>query len=591
MMRKLIGSRGVILVVAVVSVGAAAGGRTDLSLVEAAKDGDAKAIKSLLEKHVDVNAPTVDGTTALHWAVHRNDQATVDQLIRAGANVKVANRFGMVPLSMAAENGNTAIVERLLKAGADPNATLPGGETALMTAARAGDVSVLKVLLVHGANVNAKESTRDQTALMWAAAQGNDDAVKLLVEVGAEVNARSTELKTFHENAYVSGRKNADSPERLPMFTPFLFAVRGGHIKSAEILLDKGANVNDKAPDGTSALHIACINAHWELAGMLVDHGADVNVESPGGTVLHEIADVRAAKTLVKAGGLPPPEGSGTMTAMELVQKVVAHGGNVNARITKPQKVTYGTRPGPQVGLTPLLLTTIPADPEYMRVLLAAGADPKLTTNNHTNFLMMSAGLGLNALLADDQDALTMVKTAIDLGLDVNAQNDDGDTAMHGAAFRNDIPILQYLIDHGAKLDVKNKIGWTPLMEAHWTARGLFNTRPEAEAFLRKAYAAEGLPETVPTREDAIEKLVNSKGGPIISCPSGMTVKAENGGPTVINYPEATATTRRRYAKLKTACSPATGSQFPLGKTIVTCTATDDNNRTDSCTVLMVVQP
>src|SRR5258706_1836713 len=305
---------------------------------------------------------------------------------------------------MAAEIGNAAIVERLIKAGADANKALPGGETPLMTAARAGDVNVVKLLLAHGADANAKESTRDQTACMWPAAQGNTDVAKTRIEVGGDVKARSTEMKASHAQGFVWGRKNIDINERLQMFTAFLFAVRGGHVDAARLLLDAGSDVNDKGPDGTSALHIASINAHWALASMLVDRGADPNAESPGGTALHQIASVRSAKTLVKAGGIPPPVVTGTMTAMDLVMNLVAHGANVNARITKPQKTNYGTRPGTQVGLTPLLLATIPADPEYMRVLLASGADAKLMTNNHTNFLMMSAGLGLNALLGDDED-------------------------------------------------------------------------------------------------------------------------------------------------------------------------------------------
>jgi ankyrin repeat protein len=565
----------------------------EAELINAVKNGDVQSFGVLLAHGINADAPTPDGTTALHWAVHRNDLEMVDQLIRAGANVKAVNRFGVFPLSMAAENANAQVSNRLLKGGADPNMALPGGETPLMTAARAGSVDVLRVLLAHGANPNAKERTRDQTAMMWAAAEGNSEAVKLLIDAGAEVNSRSSEQEAFHENAFVAGRQDADLNNRLAMFTPFLFAVRGGHLEAAQILLRAGANVNDKAPDGTTALHIACINAHWELAAMLLDHGADPNTESPGGTALHIIAHVRAAKTLVKLGGLPPPEGAGSLTAMDLVRQLVAHGARVNARITRPRKVNYGARPGPQVGLTPLLLTTIPADPEYMRALLAAGADPTLTANNHTTFLMMAAGVGLSALLGDDEDAFEMLKTAVELGLDVNAHNDEGDTAMHGAAFRNYIPILQYLIQRGATLDVKNRIGWTPLMEARWNHHGQLNTRPEAEALLRKAYEDRGLPVIVPTREEAIERLVNTRGGPVISCPAGQTVKSERGKATaVITYQEASATTRRANAPAPaTRCTPPSGSEFPIGRTIMTCTATDDFNRSDSCTVLMIVLP
>jgi len=329
-----------------------------------------------------------------------------------------------------------------------------------------------------------------------------------------------------------------------------------------------------------------------EAVRLLLDRGADANVESPGGTALHQIARERSEKILVKTGGAPPPEGSGKLTSMDLVKSLVAHGANVNARITKPMAPTYGSRAGAQVGLTPLLMTTIPADPEYMDALLAAGADPKLMLNNHTTFLMAAAGIGMGSLLGDDEDAFTIVKKAVELGLDVNARNDESDTALHGAVFRAYIPLVQYLIDHGAQIDAKNKIGWTPLWEAHWTGRGLLNTRPDVETLLRKLYEARGLPTSpLPTQEEAIEKLYNSKGGPIISCPASQTVQSAGGKPAVINYPEATATTRRRYGTLQTKCVAPTGSEFPIGATTVTCTATDDNGRTDSCTVIMRVLP
>ena len=573
---------------------AAVGGNTETTsaLIDAVNRGDAATVQKLIAQRVDVNAPATDGSTALHWAVYRNNLALVDRLLDAGADPTLATKFGMRPLALAAENGNAALIERLVKAGADSNRASLGGETALMTAARGADASVLKVLLANGADPNAREKTRDQTPLMWAAAEGNTAAIKVLLEAGADVSARSSELKAFHENDFVAGRLNDNLSERLPMFTPLQFAVRGGHIEATRMLLDAGANVNDPAPNGALPLHIAILNAHWELAAFLVDRGADVDAEAPGGRPLHQIASVRAAKVLVRAGGLPPPEPTGKMTAMQLAKKLIELGANVNARITKPLGQTYGTRPGTQVGLTPLLLTVIPADPEYMRVLLDGGADPTLMTNNRTNFLMMAGGVGLNANLGEDEEALAIVKTAVEeTGLDINAQNQDGDTALHGAAFRGYNPIVEYLAEQGARLDIKNNIGWTPLMEAQWNARGLFNTRPETAKLLRELYEARNLPIELPTREEAIETLVNSKGGPVISCPDAVTVKSPNGGATVINYPEATATDRRRYGRLETVCTPGTGSVFPIGTTTVTCTSTDQNGRKDACAVLMKVEP
>ncbi len=85
-----------------------------------------------------MNAPQVDGMTALHWAAYQDDTETGKLLLDAGANVKAENRYGVTPFSLACQNGNTALVELLLSAGADPNTTLRGGETVLMTAARTG---------------------------------------------------------------------------------------------------------------------------------------------------------------------------------------------------------------------------------------------------------------------------------------------------------------------------------------------------------------------------------------------------------------------------------------------------------------------
>ncbi len=569
----------------------AAGPNDRPPLIQAVKDGDQAATKLLMQRKVDVNAAEADGSTALHWAAYANDLATVDALLKAGASVKATNKFGVSPLAVAAEAGNASLVERFLKAGADPNTTQFGSETVLMTAARTGTADVLRLLLAAGAAPNAKETTHGQTALMWAAAGGHTAAIKVLIEAGAEVKARSSELKAAHENKYVFGRKDADSGEKLPMFTPIMFTALRGHIDAARALLDAGANVNDAGPDGTPLLHIATLNGNWEYAARLLEWGADPKVESNGGTALHHISHVRAAKVLVKTGGIPGPVEGGSMSSLELAKRLVAAGADVNARITKPGEKIYGTRAGTRTGMTPLMLATMPADPQYLRTLLALGADPKMKTNNRTTVLMMAAGLELNSLLGDDEEALEILHILTDLGLDVNDQNDVGDAALHGAAFRDSNAVIEFLVSKGAKLDVKNSIGWTPLMEAAWTGRGLFNTRPGAEKLFRSLYEKAGLPIVVPTRDEAIEKLVDSKGGPIISCPDAVTVKAAGPQGAVINYPEATATSRRRYGTLKTTCTPGTGATFPIGNTVVTCTATDQNNRTDSCALIMKVEP
>jgi ankyrin repeat protein len=425
----------------------------------------------------DVNAPQIDGTTALHLAVNRDDLETVDLLLRSGANVKAANRYGVTPLSLACTNGNGAIVEGLLKAGADPNTTLPGGETALMTAARTGKVEAVKALLSHGAVVDAKESQRGQTAIMWAAAEGNVEAVEALIEAGADFRARLE-----------SG------------FTPLFFAVREGRIGVVRALLKAGAGVNDtiqtshrasKKPGnagslpaaGTSALVLAVANAHYELAAYLLDSGADPNAAMQGWTALHTITWVR------KPGGGdndPAPEGSGSMTSLELVKKLVAKGANLNARMTK--RVSVGLTSLNTMGATPFFLAARTADAQLMRALAALGADTRLPNADNSTPLMAAAGLGTRSPGEDagtESEVVEAMQVALDLGSDLNAVDNNGETAMHGAAYKNLPAAVLFLADKGARIDVwnrQNKFGWTPLTIAEGHRFGNFKPSPDTVA-------------------------------------------------------------------------------------------------------------
>ena len=271
--------RGCLVAALLAMSGAGAAGQ-DLPLIEAVKDGDTAAVRALLDAGGDVNASEVDGTTVLHWAVHRDLVDVTDLLIHAGANVRAVNRYGVAPLSLACLNGSEAMVARLLQAGADPETTQPGGETALMTAARTGNADVVRRLLAHGADVNATEEWKGQTALMWAAAENNAAAVQALIAGGADIAARSQVSPGVAELANRG-------------FTAFTFAARAGAIDAAEELLEAGASVNETLADGTSALVLAVMSARYEMAAFLLDQGADPNAAAQGWTALHQIVWTR----------------------------------------------------------------------------------------------------------------------------------------------------------------------------------------------------------------------------------------------------------------------------------------------------------
>jgi len=429
------------------SMAAFAGTGSDFRLVDAAKNRDHEAVRSLLKQHVDVNTPQADGATALAWAAHWDDVETADLLIRAGANVNAANSYGVTPLSLACTNQNAVMVEKLLKAGADPNG-VPTGTPVLMTAARTGNVDTVKSLLAHGADVNAKESARGQTALMWAVAEKHPEVARMLIDHGADVHLHST-----------SG------------FTPLLFAAQQGEMDSARMLLEAGANVNEAAPEDGSALIVATQSGHEALALFLLEKGADPNAaDAYGITALH----YALLKGLARISGVRPISGAGYLyrpNMPELVKALLARGANPNARIVKfppmPNTRMFKAIDLTPVGATPFLLAAASYDAGIMRMLAAKGADPSLTDQAKNTPLIMAAGFAEGITHAverpqqDDRDALEAVRAAVELGGDVNATNDIGDTAIHGAAYVGANDIVQFLVEKGAKVDAENVYGQT----------------------------------------------------------------------------------------------------------------------------------
>jgi uncharacterized protein len=450
------------------AVGAAAWAATDAPtspLADAVKDGDRAAALALL-KHSDVNAPEADGTTALHWAARQDDGDMADRLIKAGANVKAANRYGVTPLYLACVNGSAPMIAKLLEAGADANSATTEGETALMTVARTGNVDAAKVLLAHGADVNSKEQWRQQTPLMWAVAEAHPEMAQELIAHGADVNARQV---TWNWERQVT-KEPREKWMPLGGFTPLLFAARQGCVECSRVLVKAGADINATNPNGFSAILLAIINSHYDVAAFLLDQGADVNIaDEVGRTPLYAAVDMHT----LPDSNLPwPSELNNQLTSLDLIQVLLAHGASVNAQLKKQQpyrsKVDRGADTMLGTGATPLLRAAKAGDAEVVKVLLAKGADPKLTTKFGMTPVMAAAGLGTKeedttGRKKTEAQAVASIQLCLDAGADVNAIDNQGDTALHGAAQKGDDQVVQFLVDHGAKLDIKDKKGRTPL--------------------------------------------------------------------------------------------------------------------------------
>jgi len=437
--------------------------RADDSLLQAVKAGDSSAVARLLKAKADPNAADPDGTTALEWAAHRNDVDIARLLIRAGAKAATANSYGDSPLSEAATNGSAVMLGELLKAGADANAAASEGEPPLLTAARSGNADAVQTLLQHGADVNAHDGWKGQTALMWAAALNHAAVVKMLVEGGADVNARST-LWPAETPRPANG--NIVSKRPKGGLTALLYASREGSLKAIRELVIAHADLNLTEPDGTSALLMAIINAHYDVAAFLLDSGADPNIaDKYGRTALYAATDMN---TLDISGTRPPPPNTDRLGPFEMMTALLAHGANPNARLKEatPGRSLSDDPDGTlRGGTTPFLRAAKTGDVAAMRLLLKAGADPKLGTQFGTTPLMAAAGVGSDygGIFPPEARSLEAVKLCLELGADVNAVNMNGLTALHGAAARGADQIAQILVEKGARLDVKDKKGRTPL--------------------------------------------------------------------------------------------------------------------------------
>jgi ankyrin repeat protein len=445
------------------------------SVLAAAKEGTTAELAEQLAARGDPNQSDADGTSALHWAVHRGNGESVAKLLGAGAAADAANRYGVRPTYLAAENGDAATLQALLAAGADARAVFGEGETLVMTAARTGSVPAIAALLAAGADVNASEERGGTTALMAAAAENNGDAIAALLAAGADRDAR----------------------EATGELTALGFAVRAGAVDAVRALLEAGADPSATLPDGTSMVVLAALNQNYEAAALLLEHGADPNTAVDGWTALHQIARVRR---WTRGFNLPGPEHRDRLSSLELARMLVAHGAYVNAR-----------QAGREAGTTPFLLATRSLDLQYMHTLLELGADAKLAADDGTTAVMVAAGVGqgqgsAGAAPGSVEEALAALELTLELGAGtVNDVNTRNETPLHGVMYRGgSLELVDFLVAHGATLEsVVNSRGWTALRIADGVALDgiAFIRYPETAAHLRALMRAKGL-EVPPVESD-----------------------------------------------------------------------------------------
>jgi ankyrin repeat protein len=596
-------------------------------VADAAQRGDAAAVQRLLQGKADVNAPQVDGATALHWAVYREDSALVDMLIRAGANVSATNRFDVTPLQMAAIQGHAAILDRLIKAGADPERRGPTGETMLMFAARNGNPAAVQVLLEAGVEVNAREAVRGTTALMWAAEQDNAEVVRRLLAAGADpaaksggaglprnymaprLNQRAVLLSqdrrrraakagiTYEEQLILdqkSGREvggqrglaQALGPDGQPLaqqparrggagnqgqaqqgdqapagpagqggrgrgagvpaaqqpeqtatdtdddndfvvaglvgsggggLTPLVFAAREGGLESARALVEGGAAVNQQTEYGWTPLLTAVNNRNYRLASYLLDNGADPNLANNGGwTPLYLATDNRN----IEGGDYPVPKPD--LDHLEIIQRLLDKGADPNAAVRENTltRTIFTMQWFFEDGATPFIRAAQSSDTVLMKLLLKYGADPKAATANGDTALTAAGGIGWVEGVTYERSAeenLETIRMLLDLGLDPNTANNEGRTPLMGAAMKGRNPVIQLLVDRGARLETRDKGNrdtdkvssaaaghtWQALDYAEGLVRvGVQSAieRPETVAFIRKLMTDRGLPVPPPNR-------------------------------------------------------------------------------------------
>jgi uncharacterized protein len=445
---------------------AAAAAQAADSLLEAAEAGNSAAAITLVDGKADVNAHQDDGTTALHWAAYHDDLPLIRRLLKAGARADVANDYGSTPLAEAAERADPEALKILLEAGANVESPNADGQTALMTVARTDVVAAAKVLVAHGANVNPSETWRGQTALMWASAQSRPAMVQFLIAHGANVNARAT-VRDWPRRVTAEPR-----PQNRPLggLTALLLAAREGCAACAAELIKGHADIELADPEGITPLVMSILNAQFDTAAVLINAGANVNTwDMWGRAPLYSAVDYNTTPR----GGRPDRPSSDKTTALDVIDMLLKRGANpdMQLKLFPPYRSLGQDRGGDgmlTVGTTPLIRAAKAGDSAAIQLLLKHGAKADLPNSLGITPLMAAAGIGSNTIdirarFRNEQKCITSAKLLLAAGVDVNAANNNGQTALHGAAQAGWNGFVQLLAEHGAEIGAKDHFGSTPL--------------------------------------------------------------------------------------------------------------------------------
>ena len=405
----------------------------------------------------DVNRQNPDGSTPLQWAVFEVDVDEVKRLIDEGADVTLANNYGASPMSLAAEIGHAEILELLLDAGADVNAATPEGLTALHGVARTGNLEAATLLLDRGATVDAREGWGGQTPLMWASARRHPEMMQLLIDHGADVDLAGTN-RDYQRHVTAEGRpKSLDSGG----LTPLLYAARENCMACVEVLIENGADLNLPDPDLVSPLHLAIMNANWDIAKRLIDAGADVNQwdlfgESPLFTILGNY-------TRRDGGRGTSIDPTPVATGREIVDLLLAKGANPNMQLFfRPANLLGSTNTR---GSTPLIRAANSADREMIDLLLANGADATIyMADRQTPIHAVLAGR------AQEAQAIELIRLFHEAGTDVNVvalvnhrEEVRGGSALHYAVRKRYKDVIRELAAMGIDINLRDQDGLTAL--------------------------------------------------------------------------------------------------------------------------------